>query len=85
MHVIEMSSSLVAYGDSSDSEVEEETIRNDIQLKSEKAQDVRQLLSVLSAAGKGKKQPVRLGVPSLNHHHPGKGVSNCDVYCDVSW
>lgn len=56
-------SSLVAYGGSSDSEEEEEIAS--VGVKTSKEQDVRKLLSVLPAPKKGKNQPVRLGIPSL--------------------
>jgi hypothetical protein len=61
-----MALSLVAYGDSSDSESEEASVP-------EMKTDVRKLLSVLppakSKSGRGK-QPVRIGLPKLE-----KGVS----------
>lgn len=61
-----MALSLVAYGDSSESESEEAS-------KKESGTDVRKLLSVLppakSKSGRGK-QPVRIGLPKLE-----KGVS----------
>lgn len=62
-------SSLVSYGDSSDSESEESLAP----VKKEGDKDVRKLLSVLPPAkGKGGvgKQPVRIGLPKLE-----RGVS----------
>ena len=64
-----MALSLVAYGDSSESESEEASVPE----KKESNTDVRKLLSVLppakSKSGRGK-QPVRIGLPKLE-----KGVS----------
>ena len=64
-----MALSLVAYGDSSESESEEASVPE----KKESGTDVRKLLSVLPPAksknGRGK-QPVRIGLPKLE-----KGVS----------
>lgn len=64
-----MALSLVAYGDSSDSEPEETSAP----AKKESSTDVRKLLSVLPPAkskSRGGKQPVRIGLPKLE-----KGVS----------
>ena len=64
--------SLVAYGDSSGSEEENELVS-----ESGKDKDIRKLLSVLPAPVKGKKnQPVRIGLPSLSHHGVQRGVSH---------
>ena len=59
-----MALSLVAYGDSSDSESEEVSAP----AKKESTTDVRKLLSVLPPAKNksgGGKQPVRIGLPKL--------------------
>ena len=64
-----MALSLVAYGDSSDSDQEEASVP----VKKESGTDVRKLLSVLPPAkseGGGAKHPVRIGLPKLE-----KGVS----------
>ncbi len=60
--------SLVAYGESSGSE-DEDNVRNSLEPcvgGNRKMQDVRKLLSVLPVAGKRKNQPVRLAIPTLN-------------------
>lgn len=58
--------SLVAYGESSESENEDSVDKTH---KADKGgQDVRKLLSVLPNPSKGKQQPVRLAMPSLKHH-----------------
>ena len=65
-------SSLVSYGESSDSEPEEYTAPS----KKESERDVRKLLSVLPPAkvkGVGRRQPVRIGLPKIE-----KGVSPTD-------
>ena len=66
-----MSLSLVAYGDSSDSDLEaEESGRAE---KQTSKQDIRKLLSVLPPPKKREKarskQPVRIGLPKLEEVH----------------
>ena len=71
-----MALSLVAYGDSSDSESEEASVPE----KKESGTDVRKLLSVLppakSKSGRGKKT-VRIGLPKLE-----KAVSRYSLKVD---
>lgn len=64
-------SSLVAYGESSGSEGEDQPSGSVI---SSKVRDVKKLLSVLPVPRKGKNQPVRLGIPRLQQPG-GLGVS----------
>ena len=78
-----MSLSLVAYGDSSDSESEEETAPQPSTITSNAKTDVRKLLSVLPApkgrAKGGGKGPVRIGLPKLEQE-----VSEDIIICLVS-